>query len=56
MVPDIACKAIFVVHLPLGFLILLWDIQGAGLGIYFLKFLHPGLHSPAPGVRHLSPP
>lgn len=36
--PDIACKAIFVVHLPLGFLILLWDVHGAGPGIYFLKF------------------
>lgn len=39
--PDIACKAIFVVHLPPGFLILLLEVHGAGLGIYFLKFLRP---------------
>lgn len=54
--PDIACKAVFVVHLPLGFLILLWDVHGAGLGIYFLKFLRPKPLSPAPGVWHLFPP
>ena len=39
--PDIACKAIFVVHLPPDFLILLLEVHGAGLGIYFLKFLRP---------------
>lgn len=54
--PDTACKAIFVVHLPLGFRILLWDVHGAGLGIYFLKILCPEPLSPAPGARHFSPP
>lgn len=54
--PDITCKAIFVAHLPLGFVILLWDVHGAGLGNHFFKVLMSQTPSPAPGVRHVSPP
>lgn len=52
--PDITCKAIFVVHLPLGFVILLWDVHGAGLSNYFLKFSHPKPHLQLPecGTSH----
>lgn len=34
----------------------MWDVHGAGLDIYFLKFLRPQSLSPAAGVRHLSSP
>lgn len=51
--PDIACKAIFVVQLPLGFFILLSDVHGAGLGIYFLKvFMSP---TPSSSSRRAAP-
>ncbi|XP_049470049.1 translation initiation factor IF-2-like [Panthera uncia] len=56
IVPDIACKAVFVVRLPPGFLILLWDVHAASLAIYFLKFSLPKPLSPAPGGWHLFPP
>lgn len=49
--PDIACKAIFVVHLPLGFLILLWDVHGAGPGIYLSFYVpDPSLQLPECGT------
>lgn len=49
-------QSTFWAHLPPGVLILSWDVHGAGLRIYFGKFLRPELLSPAPGVRHLSLP
>lgn len=51
--PDIACKAVFVVHLPPGFLILLWDVHAARLAIYFLKFSLP--QTPLSSSRSVAP-